>query len=70
MVFNLGDILHGQIIDFTHEGNGVLKIDSFAFFIPNGIIGDIVEFKVTKLKKNYGLGSIVSFIELSRDRVD
>ena len=70
VIFSLGDILQGQIIDFTHEGNGVLKIDNFAFFIPNGIIGDIVEFKVTELKKNYGFGSIVNIIELSDDRVN
>ena len=70
VIFSLGDILQGQIIDFTHEGNGVLKIDNFAFFIPNGIIGDIVEFKVTELKKSYGFGSIVNIIELSDDRVN
>ena len=69
MDLNVGDILQGEILDFTHEGNGVLRIDNFAFFIPNGLIGDKVEFKVTELKKNFGFGSIVKLIEPSKDRV-
>ena len=55
MEFKLGDILTGEVIDFTHEGNGVIKIDNFAFFIPNGIIGDKWQFKITEIKKNFGI---------------
>ena len=69
MGFNIGDILQGEILDFTHEGNGVLKVNNFTFFIPNGVIGDKVEFKITELKKNFGIGSIVNLIEPSKDRV-
>ncbi|WFA09188.1 23S rRNA (uracil(1939)-C(5))-methyltransferase RlmD [Tissierella sp. Yu-01] len=68
MTLNVGDILTGEIIDFTHEGNGVIKIDNFAIFVPNGLIGDKVEIKITELKKNFGLGTIVKYIELSTDR--
>ena len=70
MTFSVGDILQGKILDFTHEGNGVLKVDNFTFFIPNSIIGDKVEFKITKLRKNFGIGSIVNLIEPSKDRVN
>lgn len=70
MEFKLGDILKGEVIDFTHEGNGVIKIDNFAFFIPNGLIGDKLEFKITEMKKNFGIGSIIKIIEPSSDRVE
>lgn len=69
MEFSVGDILSGEIIDFTHEGNGVLKIDNLAFFIPGGIIGDKLEFKITEMRKNFGIGSIIKVIEPSSDRI-
>ena len=69
MTLNIGDILKGEVIDFTHEGNGVLKIDNIAVFVPNGIIGDKVEIKIMEMKKNYGIGKITKLIEPSADRV-
>lgn len=70
MEFNIGDILRGDVIDFTHEGNGVVKIDNFTFFIPNSIIGDKLQFEVKELKKNFGIGSIAKIMEPSIDRVE
>ncbi len=70
MDFKVGEILEGEIIDFTHEGNGVMKKDNFAFFVPGGIIGDKVEIKITELKKHYGTGSIIKVIEPSSDRAN
>ena len=69
-MLDIGSKIKGEIMDFTHEGNGVLKIDNIAIFVPNGIIGDIVEIKITEVKKNYALGSIVKLIEPSIDRVN
>ena len=70
MDFKVGDIIIGEIIDFTHEGNGLMKKDNFAFFIPHGIIGDKVEIKITEMKKHFGFGSITKIIEPSSDRVN
>lgn len=70
MVFKIGDILEGKIIDFTHEGNGVLKIDNFTIFASNGLIGDLVKVRIDVLKKNYAIGSVVEIIEPSKDRLD
>ena len=70
MDFKVGDIITGEIMDFTHEGNGVMKIDNFAFFIPRAIIGDKVEVKIIELKKNFGIGSITKLIEPSFDRTN
>lgn len=69
MDFGINDIVEGEIIDFTHEGDGVLKVDNLAIFVPKGIIGDKVKVKIIEKKKNYAIGSIVNLIEPSLDRV-
>lgn len=69
-MLKIDDIISGEILDFTHEGNGVMKVDNFAIFVPNGIIGDKVEIKITEMKKNYGIGKILNLIEPSSDRVN
>ncbi len=66
---NVGDIIEGEIIDFTHEGNGVLKIDNFAVFVAGGIIGDKVAVKIDEVKKNFAIGSVIKLIKPSKDRV-
>lgn len=70
MAIDLGNIIEGEIIDFTHEGNGVLKIDNFAIFVPGGIIGDKVKVEIKQIKRNYGIGSIIEIIKPSKDRID
>lgn len=70
MSFDINEIVEGEIIDFTHEGNGVLKIDNFTIFAPGGLIGDIVKVRIDELKKNYAIGTVVEILELSKDRVE
>lgn len=70
MNINIGDIVEGNIIDFTHEGNGVLKIDNFAIFVTGGVIGDKVTVKIDEIKRNFAIGSIVEIIKPSEDRID
>ncbi len=65
----VGDIIKGEIIDFTHEGNGVLKIHNLTIFVSGGIIGDKVEVKIDEIKKSFAIGSIVNIIEPSNDRI-
>ncbi|WP_313755998.1 23S rRNA (uracil(1939)-C(5))-methyltransferase RlmD [Tissierella sp.] len=69
MGINIGDIVRGKIIDFTHEGNGVLKIDNFTVFVTGAIIGDEVVARIDKIKKNFAIGSVVDIIEPSKDRI-
>lgn len=66
---NIGDIIEGEIIDFTHEGNGVLKVDNYTVFVTGGIIGDKVTVRIVEIKKNFSIGSIINIIEPSTDRV-
>ena len=51
-MINKGDIIQGEIIDFSHEGNGVLKVDNFIVFVAGGLIGDYVKVKIDEIKRN------------------
>lgn len=66
----VGDIIEGEIIDFTHEGNGVLRYDNIAVFVDRGVIGDRVSVKIQELKKNFAIGKTVNILEPSTYRTD
>ena len=64
------DIFEGKVIDYTHDGLGVVKIDNFPIFIEAVIEGEVIKFKIIKLKKNLGYGKVLNIIESSKNRVD
>lgn len=68
-MINIKDIIEGEIIDFTHEGNGVLKFNDFTIFVKGALIGDKVSVRIEEIKKNYAIASVVEILEPSKDRV-
>lgn len=58
------------IEDFTKDGEGLGKYQSFPLFVKDTVIGDKVRVSVTKLKKNYGYARLLDIIEPSPDRVE
>ncbi len=42
----IGQKVNGEIIDITHQGDGVLRVDGFTVFTDKGIIGDKVEAEI------------------------
>lgn len=69
MDIKLGNIVKGEVVDFTHEGKGVIKVDNFTVFVEGGLIGDKVEAKIDKMKKSFAIGTVIKVIEASKDRV-
>ncbi|GGB10535.1 23S rRNA (uracil(1939)-C(5))-methyltransferase RlmD [Macrococcus hajekii] len=63
------DILTGTVIDYTHEGNGVVKIDGYPIFIPHVVKDEQITFKLIKQNKGFGIGKLISIEEESQDRV-
>ncbi|WP_099224975.1 23S rRNA (uracil(1939)-C(5))-methyltransferase RlmD [Listeria costaricensis] len=59
-----------SVIDLTHEGSGVAKIDGYPLFIPNTLPGERVKIKVVKAGKKFGYGRLVELLEASPDRVE
>ena len=58
-----------NIEDLTQKGEGVGRIEGYALFVKDTVIGDRIIAKVTKANKNYGYGRLIEIIEPSPDRV-
>ena len=54
-MLNKNAIVEVEIVDLTHEGSGVAKVDGFVFFVDNALPGEVIRMRVLKLKKNIGL---------------
>ncbi len=57
-----------EIIGIGHEGEGVGKVDNFTVFVKEALPGEIVEAKIIKLTKSYGVGKLLRVIEPSKER--
>ncbi len=58
------------IDDIGVNGEGIGKVDGYTLFIKDAVIGDKIEAKITKAKKNYGYARLVKVLEPSSDRVE
>lgn len=63
------DIKTGTVVDLTHEGHGVVKIDRFPIFIPQALINEQIEYKIIKVKKNFAIGKLLNINTRSENRV-
>ena len=50
--FKKNDLVVLEITDLTEEGQGVGKCDGLVFFVKGSVMGDVVEAKILKVKKN------------------
>lgn len=62
--------LEVEIIDLTHEGLGVAKVDHYPLFIENTLPGEIVTVHVLKTGKSFGYAKVVDFKQQSPQRVE
>ena len=67
---NKGSVFETKIIDISHEGKGVGKIDGITVFIEGGTLGDTVKLEITQMKKNFAFGKVLEIIKPSRYRVE
>ena len=70
MELKKNDLVNLTIEDMSAEGEGIGKLDGFAFFVKDAIIGDEVVAKVIKLKKTYGYARIEKIVVPSEFRVE
>ncbi|MHC5267908.1 23S rRNA (uracil(1939)-C(5))-methyltransferase RlmD [Enterococcus sp. LJL98] len=61
-------ILEVAIIDLSHEGLGVAKVDHYPLFIENALPGETAKVKVMKVGKRFGYARIVEILQESPDR--
>ena len=67
---NKNEIVIVEITDIGVSGEGIGHVDGYTLFIKDAIIGDVVEAKVMKAKKNYGYARLMQVIQPSSDRVE
>ena len=60
--------LEVEIIDLSHEGLGVAKVDTYPLFIENALPGEIVQAKIIKVGAKFGFAKVVERSKTSPDR--
>ncbi|GFH41764.1 putative RNA methyltransferase YljE [Lactococcus hodotermopsidis] len=67
--FNKNDIFEVDVIDLTHEGAGVVKIDGYPFFVENALPSERIKMRVLKTGKKFGFGKVDTYLTTSPHRV-
>ena len=68
---NKNDIIRLSIIDMTADGSGVGKTDDgVVVFVPDTAVGDILDVRILKVKKNLCYGKVESIVTPSQDRIE
>ena len=67
---NKNDIVTVEITDIGVSGEGIGHVDGYTLFIKDAVIGDVVEVKVMKAKKNYGYARLMKVITPSEYRIE
>ena len=67
--YKKNDLVALEITDLTEEGQGVGKCDGLVFFVKGTVMGDLVEARILKVKKNYAYAKVEKLLKASPYRV-
>ena len=56
------DIVEVEIVDLTHEGAGVAKVDGLVFFVENSLPSEKILMRVLKVNKKIGFGKVEEYL--------
>lgn len=59
-----------QIVNLSHDGKGVARINGKVTFIQGALPDELVEFQYTRVKKDFDEGKLLSIVESSSIRVE
>ncbi len=62
------DIVAVEIVDLTHEGAGVAKVDGLVFFVENALPSEKILMRVLKVNKKIGFGKVEKYLVQSPHR--
>ena len=68
--YKKNDIVTVTIEDIGNDGEGIGKADGYTLFVKDAVIGDIIEARITKCKKNYGYARVEKVVTPSPFRVE
>lgn len=64
------DLVEVKIEDIGMDGEGIGKVDGYTLFVKDAVIGDVIEAKIIKAKKNYGYARMIKIKEPSPYRIE
>lgn len=64
------DIINLEITDMSGQGSGIGRYDGMAIFVPLTAIGDNIEARILKVKKNYAFAKIENILTYSDKRIE
>lgn len=67
-VVQKNQVLEGEVMDLTHEGHGVIKVNAYPIFVPHALIGERIQYKIIKVKKNFAIGKLIEIYKESDAR--
>lgn len=59
------EYIEAKCIDYTHDGQGIVKVDSFPIFVKNMLVNEVGKVKIIKVLKNYAVGRLIEIYEAS-----
>lgn len=68
-IFNKNDLVKVFIEDIGTEGEGIGKVDGFTLFVKDAVVGDVVEARITKVKKQYAYARLEKVLTSSPFRI-
>ena len=67
--YSKNDIVTVKIEDIGTEGEGIGKLEGFTLFVKDAVMGDVVEARLVKVKKNYAYARLEKVLTSSSLRV-
>lgn len=68
-MINKNKIYEGRVTDLDYKADGVVLFEDNYIYIKGALKGELINFKINKLNKGYGFGTLVKVIEPSSERV-
>ena len=68
-MYKKNEVYTVTVTDLLSEGEGLGKIDGYPLFIKDALPGDVVEARLTKVKKQYAYARLEKIITSSPDRI-
>ena len=63
-------MLEGEVVDLSHDGNGIIKIDQKVYFVPGVLVGERVQFRALKKRKGKYEGALEAILTASEHRIE
>ncbi len=53
------EYIEAKCIDYSHDGQGIVKVEGFPVFVKNMLIDEVGKVKIIKVLKNYAVGRLI-----------